>query len=421
MLQLKKSLKELFKEPDEEKSLRLSYWKRFQQSGLPTTKEEDWKYTDIFSLYAKHNINFRDNTNRESKPYLLESLNLDLDLDSYNIVFYAGKVLYDPLLQQGVNIKLEIPNLSLNNIHGKSSLESLNQAISTGGISLEVLDNIIVEKPVIISYVQDIDDSNNLINYRNNICIGNNSKIIIHERFICLSPGKSALNISTTFNLSSNSSCKFDRDKGLSEESLLLTYHCKVNLATYADFSTFHLISNHALIRYDFSVKLNGKHASFDSSGVYLLSGKTHFDYHFHIKHLNSYTQSNVNFRGVVTGCARAVFSPKTIAAKQIHSIRAVQNNHNLQLTKSSRINTKPQLEIYSDDVQCSHGATIGKFDKDAIFYLQSRGIPERDARQLLVESFSKEIILSLSREKKKIDYYTSILSEYLKLCKNDI
>ncbi len=412
MLHLEKSLQDLFEDVGEAMKLRSSYWEKFQQSGLPSKKEENWKYTDIRSLYKKYGIDkLQAECNCQEEFCSLVKLNLD---DSnYNIIVYDGSIMHDDVAQKGVKLSAITPKLS-ESVTDESALVSLNQAASVSGISLEVMDDVVLDKPVVISYVQDAYNHRSVMNYRNSIHFGQNAKGMIYERFINLTEHNSALNIRSDFDLEAGASCQFDRDQGQNETSLLLTYHCEINLKEAAEFSSFHLVSNSALTRYDFHVNLNGKAALFDADGIYILSAKAHLDYHFYVNHLASYTQSDVNFRGVVGGDAKAVFNAKAMVGEGLCGIKAMQNNRNLQLTKTSEINTKPELEIYSDDVVCSHGATVGQLDKSALFYLRSRGIDKKDAERLLMEGFTKEVVLALTRDQKKIEHYIEILSEYL-------
>ena len=189
-------------------------------------------------------------------------------------------------------------------------------------------------------------------------------------------------------------------------KKLLTTVNYLVNLEKNAEFNGFNILNKDGLLRNEFVVNLNQEHSRFDLRGLYLLNDEAMANVCCYVNHNASDTYSNVNFRGVVNGNAKAWFNAKAIVAKDIERIQAYQNNKNIQLSKKAEINTKPELEIYSDDVVCTHGATIGELDKDALFYLQSRGLTLSESQQLLLESFVKSQItaddLRISDERKE-------------------
>ncbi|MBK2044850.1 SufD family Fe-S cluster assembly protein, partial [Allofrancisella guangzhouensis] len=171
---------------------------------------------------------------------------------------------------------------------------------------------------------------------------------------------------------------------------LLTTANYLVNLEKNAEFNSFNLLNKDALLRNDFIANLNKEGSRFDIRGLYLLNNQTIANACFLVNHNASNTYSNVNFRGVVNGASKAWFNAKAVVAKGVKQIQAFQNNKNIQLSNKAEINTKPELVIYSDDVVCTHGATVGELDKEALFYLQSRGLSLHDAQHLLLESFVK-------------------------------
>ena len=169
----------------------------------------------------------------------------------------------------------------------------------------------------------------------------------------------------------------------------------KMNLDKAAEFNGFNLLNKDSLLRNDFVVNLDGEHSRFDVRGLYLINDQAVANACFLVNHNASNTYSNVNFKGVVNGSAKAWFNAKAVVNKDIKQIQAYQNNKNIQLSKKAEINTKPELKIYSDDVVCTHGATIGELDKDALFYLQSRGLTLEGAQHLLLEGFVKAQLTS--------------------------
>ena len=148
-----------------------------------------------------------------------------------------------------------------------------------------------------------------------------------------------------------------------------------------------------ALVRNDIHSQLDAEGANIVMNGLYMTSGRQHVDNHTRVDHLKPHTYSTENYRGVLNDRSRAVFNGKVVVHKQAQKIDAHQNNANLLLSDDAEIDTKPELEIYADDVKCSHGATVGQLDENMLFYLRSRAIDEETARSLLTYAFADEVI----------------------------
>jgi Fe-S cluster assembly protein SufD len=140
-------------------------------------------------------------------------------------------------------------------------------------------------------------------------------------------------------------------------------------------------------------VVLDGEGSECNLNGLYLLDGKQHVDNHTEIEHCRPHTRSHELYKGILSGSARGVFNGKIFVHKDAQKTDARQTNKNLLLSENAVVNTKPQLEIYADDVKCSHGSTVGQLDRDALFYLRSRGIGMRDAQSLLSYAFASEVV----------------------------
>jgi Fe-S cluster assembly protein SufD len=161
-------------------------------------------------------------------------------------------------------------------------------------------------------------------------------------------------------------------------------------------FSSHSLSLGAALSRHDLDVQLAGEGAGAVLDGLYLCGGSQHIDNHVRVDHLKPRTTSEQTYRGVLDGRARAVFNGKVVVHREAPKTDARQSNANLLLSDEAEVDTKPELEIYADDVKCSHGATVGRLDPDMLFYLRSRAIPETVARSLLIYAFAEDLILRL-------------------------
>jgi Fe-S cluster assembly protein SufD len=160
---------------------------------------------------------------------------------------------------------------------------------------------------------------------------------------------------------------------------------------------------NGGLIRNNVDVKLNGEYAEADVFGVYLMDKEQHVDNQVFIDHASPNCYSNELYKGILDDKGTAVFNGHILVRKDSQKTNAYQNNKNILLTDTARANAKPFLEIYADDVKCSHGATVGQLDNEAMFYLQSRGIKEHDARMLLMYAFAADVINKINIEALKI------------------
>jgi Fe-S cluster assembly protein SufD len=150
---------------------------------------------------------------------------------------------------------------------------------------------------------------------------------------------------------------------------------------------------NGALIRNDVHVALDGEGSECVLNGLYLLDGKQHVDNHTEIEHAKPHATSRELYKGILSGAAHAVFNGKILVHKDAQKTDARQTNKNLLLSEQAVVNTKPQLEIHADDVKCSHGSTIGQLDKDALFYLRSRGLDAAEAQSLLSYAFASDLV----------------------------
>ncbi|NJO00487.1 MAG: Fe-S cluster assembly protein SufD [Bacteroidia bacterium] len=147
------------------------------------------------------------------------------------------------------------------------------------------------------------------------------------------------------------------------------------------------------LIRNNLTIRLDGEHIEANMYGLYMLRGESHVDNHSAVDHCQPNSVSNELYKGILDDRSTGVFNGKIFVRKYAQKTNAYQQNRNVLLSDSATINTKPQLEIWADDVKCSHGATTGSLDTNALFYLQSRGVPEREARSLLIYAFGYEVV----------------------------
>ena len=414
---------------------RQSAFNIFQKSGFPSTRKENWKYTDVrpiaknlFSNIANSNVVINDD---EIDAILFK------DLECIELVFVNGT--YSEKYSNIKNLPNELTIKNMANALGNdedflkkhlsqyvndnsSSFTALNTAFIQDGAYINVPSDLILERPISITYVSK-DNSNIFATHpRNLIFMGENSKATIIENYIGIDNTNYFTNAVTETSLSQGASLKHYK---IQQESSNAFHIGNLNASQNKDsrFESHSISIGGALVRNDINAQLNEEGAEIIMNGLYMTDNAQHIDNHTRVDHFKPYTQSNQNYRGVLNGKSRGVFNGKVVVHPQAQKIEAYQNNANLLLSDDAEIDTKPELEIYADDVKCNHGATIGQLDNDMLFYLRSRAVDEQTARSLLTYAFVDEIINNISFQsiKNKLEHLiigrlpdSSLIREYV-------
>jgi len=276
-------------------------------------------------------------------------------------------------------------------------LNAANGAIFTDGIFIYVPDN--VESDKAIQLIKMVNrDSSTMINSRNLIILGKNSKLSFLHCDDSINQHHGFLVTNTEIFLDENAKLDLYKLQNLNDNTTIVNStfanqkqnsELKVNVLTF----------NGGTIRNEFDIELAGKGAHADVSGIYLMDNKQHVDNQLLIKHLAPNCTSNQMFKGVLDDKASGVFKGSVYVAKDAQQTVAFQKNANILMTSEASIDTMPFLEIYADDVKCSHGATVGQLDSEAMFYLMQRGISKSDARLLLMYAFTSEVTSKIGIE----------------------
>ncbi|MED7818458.1 MULTISPECIES: Fe-S cluster assembly protein SufD [unclassified Francisella] len=345
--------------------------------SLPTTKQESWKYTNIASIYAKNNITEILKEAPNTKDYLE---GFKFDTQENVVIILDGSLAIDY-------------NKKLNHI---SALEFHKDDRNMSRLTIENSKHFSIKIPkdtkdtLSLIFINTEMAKNKLTNISLKLDVDMFASLDLDVDFVNLTE-ESAINLFLDIKVAESAKINFTNNADNSNNTkLFTTANYLVNLGRAAEFNGFNLLNKDALLRNDFIVNLNKEHSRFDMRGLYLVGDNAIANTCFLVNHNASHTYSNVNFRGVANDNAKAWFNAKAVVNEGIEQIQAYQNNKNIQLSNKAEINTKPELEIFSDDVVCTHGATIGQLDKDALFYLQSRGLELNTAQHLLLESFVK-------------------------------
>jgi len=384
---------------------REKYIKLLDREGFPTIKDEEWKYTNLLPILKKDYKLSEPLTQvkQESlKEYILN------DTDTHLIVFVNGQYSKDLSSVDDEHAfvcsldKAELKNpLILKKYWGNclpknpDSLVALNSALSKNGTFIYVPKNTVIEKPIQILYVTNGVSDNLFLQTRNLIIVEENAQVQITERHQNLDNNEVFTNTLTEINAGANSVVDFYKIQNDKRNcSLIDNTWVKQEKTSNCSVDTFSFGGK--FIRNNLNFLLNGKYAESNMRGITLIGQNQLVDHHTLADHAAPYCQSNELYKGIFDDNAKGVFNGKVMVRPDSQKTNAFQSNNNLLLTDSASIDTKPQLEIYADDVACSHGCTIGQLDDEALFYLRSRGIPFKEAQAMLMYAFANDVLFSV-------------------------
>jgi Fe-S cluster assembly protein SufD len=380
--------------------------KIFEEKGFPTKKEEAWKYTSLNSV-LKHNYNlFPKQENaieyNDVKKYFIH------DIDTYKIVFIDGK--YSSHLSQTTHDGLDVCLMSaalskpkyhliignyFNKIATKDSLASLNTAFSSEGAYIHIPKNKLVDKPIQIIHFSTGSEAAVMLQPRNLIVVDENSHVQIIERHQNLTDNPVLTNSVTEIFANKRAIVDYYKIQNDNENaSLIDNTFIKQKRESVASVHTFAFGGK--LIRNNLNFYQNGERIDSILKGVTIIGKKQHVDHNTLVHHIEPNCESHQDYKGVFGESSTGVFNGKIVVEKEAQKTNAFQSNNNILISDKATINTKPQLEIFADDVKCSHGCTIGQLDDSAMFYMRSRGIPEKEARALLMYAFSNNVLSSV-------------------------
>lgn len=368
---------------------------QFLQTGFPTRKNEDWKYTNVSAI-----------ADVEFEFSLVKSDKLDLDnysmTDSYRMVFIDGAFFREKsdidALPQGVLVSDTAtmlkdekwqPYLAVNGTC-QSAFTQLNAALMSTGLFLYVEKNAVIEKPIHLLYLQT-QPQRVMQHPRHMIILDQHSECCVLEEYAGLAQDYFN-NIVTQIYAKQDAVLahyKFQREAQQAKHIATTVIH-----QNHGSSVASHVVSMGASLSRDgLYFALTEENSSAHLYGLYLPLSHQHIDHHTRVDHLVPHCFSQQVYKGVIGMKSHAVFNGKVMVHKDAQRSSALQNNQNLLLAADAEIDTKPELEIYADDVKCTHGATIGQIDEKALFYLRSRGIEENKARHMLTQAFADEVL----------------------------
>ena len=383
----------------------------FYSAGFPTTKNEEWRFTNLNNVFSNdYNYYFENN---EGNVDVESFFRCDImDLDTYTAVLLNGWFVYktSPItkLENGIIIGSlqkafeEYPQLIEKHfgkycITDQNPFASLNTAFSSDGFFIYVPENVIPDKPIQI--INIINKKENIfIQPRNLVIMGKNSHLSLVMCDDALSHSPSLNNSVTEIFVDENAVVDHYKMQNNDNRSAMInniSFHQLDNSKVSSNLVTL----NGGFIRNNLSVAINGEHCETALNGLYLVDGEQLVDNHTFIDHIKPNSSSSELFKGIIDNNGKAVFNGSIIVRKDSQKTTAFQTNRNILLTDDATINTKPNLQIFADDVKCSHGATVGQLDAESMFYLRARGISEDNARMLLMNAFAEEVAAKISIE----------------------
>lgn len=387
--------------------IRTSALKNFENKGFPSKKEEAWKYTSLsailkndFSVFPKteNTVEFS-----EVKKYFLH------EIDTHKIIFVDG--IFSSFLSATTHDGLDVCLMSaalnkpkyksyidayFNKIANKDdSLTSLNTAFANEGAYVNIPKNKVVEKPIEIIYFSTGKENALMVQPRNLVIVGENAHVQIMERHQSLNQNPVLTNSVTEIFANKRALVDYYKiQNDLQTANLIDNTYIAQQQESNVSVHTFSFGGN--MTRNNLNFYHFGERIDSTLKGITIIGDKQHVDHYTLVQHATPNCESHQNYKNILSDNAVGVFNGKIFVEKEAQKTNAFQQNNNILLSDKATINAKPQLEIFADDVKCSHGCTIGQLDENAMFYMQQRGIPKKEAKALLMYAFSNEVIESI-------------------------
>lgn len=387
----------------------------FLKQGLPNLKSEEYKFTAIAKKLEQSITKIIaakpfDVSAEEVKEAIPEGF------DGSVLVFSNGHLIK--------SLSLDIENLNFSSLDEKSetaigsiakadkdAFAALNQASFDGGVFISIPKKEVVEKPILLLSFNKANEGE-VISPRVWIEAGDFSEVSFITHSINKSESPYFVNKVVEIKGGINSQIRYYRVQNEGKNAIEVS-NIETNLLQDSRFTSVTISLSGEMIRNNLSLNLLGSNSEGNMYGIYLLNGKTHVDNHTNVDHTIPHAESNELYKGILADQSRGVFNGKIFVRQDAQKTNAFQQNNNILLSEDAVVNTKPQLEIWADDVKCSHGCTTGQLDEEALFYLQARGIDKIQAKGLLLFAFAGEVLEHINNESFR-EYCTNLVQERL-------
>ena len=373
----------------EEKNFRLKNLDYFNDIGFPNKKNEDWKFSDLKAIVSK-NFSKLDIQLSKSKKQKVDFIK-DFE-HNYIIVVNGELTISDFKYEEKSNITLKsFTNDNYSNKKEKNPLINLNHALSDKGFFLEIKENYKFKKILVIYYLFTKDLDENILNSKNRIKIGKNSELHLLDYFVNDSKKNFFNNVQEDIILENSAIFKNIYLQN-SKSSGYFHKYSRNKLLTGSHYTSFIFPAGLKFNKLDLEFNLEGERSECNLQSASFLDGKEHQEIKTRINHLSPNCKSHQKVKNVLNAESKGVYQGKIFVKDVAQKTDAYQLSKAILLSESSEFDSKPELEIYADDVKCSHGSTSGNLDKDSIYYLMTRGLNQLESKQLLVNAFLNEI-----------------------------
>jgi Fe-S cluster assembly protein SufD len=374
--------------------------KNFEDKGFPTKKDEAWKYTSLnailkkdFSVFPKNEVTIEF---KDVKKYFLH------EIDTYKVVFIDGVFSshLSSTTHDGIDVCLMSSALTkpkykmvidtyFNQIASK---DESNTAFANEGAYINIPKSKVADKPIEIMYFSTGSEAALLVQPRNLVIVGENSHVQIIERHQCLNENAVLTNSVTEIFAQKRAIVDYYKIQNDElEANLIDNTYVSQKQESHVSVQTFSFGGN--LTRNNLNFYHFGERLTSTLNGITIIGDNQHVDHYTLVHHAQPNCESFQDYKGIFSDRSTGVFNGKVYVEKEAQKTNAFQKSNNILLSDKATINAKPQLEIFADDVKCSHGCTVGQLDETALFYMQQRGIPKKEAKALLMYAFSNAVI----------------------------
>ena len=375
----------------------------FLQKGYPVSKDEDWKYSPLTKDLSKFiTFDFPKNQNN------ILSDNIKELYEHYSIIFIDGCLVSEDIIEEGFSIKKN--NLFLKSVkkEGDNPVLNLNNAFASTGYLIELNKNCSIDKPIVIYNYFSKKHQASFCSFKNFILLNENSKATIYEKNIYLSDKQYLITANTEIFLSKNSDLKKYNLNCNNKYSTIFNYS-KANLDESSNLEFFTFSENVNSCRDESIINLNGKNSFASINALQLQYSDFVHEIKLQVNHNEEQTKSSQFVKSALHDESIAVFQGKIFVDSKAQKTDGYQLSRALLLSDNVKFFSKPELEIYADDVKCSHGSSSGSIDEESIFYLRSRGIDEKSAKELMIKGFLAEVIDKISNKQFREIFYNKI------------
>ena len=411
--------------PDWLNARRRAAIERFAALGFPTTKNEDWHFTSV-SAIAEREFTFvsdktGDVTTADLQPFLFG------DADWHTVVFvngrYAPKLSKLPSHQEGARVyALADAPPELTQLIGtivsdvdQHAFTALNTAFMPDGVVIHVPKDAVVRHPIHVLFVTDTNAAKTVVHPRNLIVVDRNARATVLESYVSVGEASHLTNAVTEVSVADGATLEHYRIQREGRRA----FHVGTIEAVqerHSHYISFSFATGAALSRTNIYTKLAGEGCGSTLNGLYMLDGDQHCDHQTRIEHAEPNCFSREVYKGVLDGRSHGVFNGKVYVHPVAQKTDGKQTNNTLLLSPAAQVDTKPQLEIFADDVKCTHGATVGRLDEMALFYMKSRGVDAETARRLLIYAFAADVLETIEQPDVRLALERSTLERFVRV-----